>query len=302
MACVAVVGWTSPQSLARPQRRTAALPWCFAGGSRRCSAFPRHTVRPLAQLLPLLRAPAAQNALDNVSNRVGVVAGTAQGAEASRLDPFRSAASRPVPRSWPPHRAPAGCRPCSLAAPRGTLCPQLTTCPCFRCLCSRRATRPQIYWTTAVKREEEEEQKPAGAAAAAAADAEGKEADAPQRPSRPDLDAIVDLSGLDLSILQRPARMPPLARVRRQGRAEWIQTLLARACIPPCSMPVRLWLGPTAALLPLRAPQRRSCWGPRGGPRRRCPVPGSCLWTTTGGSGAGREAAGAAERRRQVSV
>ena len=115
MACVAVVGWTSPQSLARPQRRTAALPWCFAGGSRRCSAFPRHTVRPLAQLLPLLRAPAAQNALDNVSNRVGVVAGTAQGAEASRLDPFRSAASRPVPRSWPPQLAAAPC-PCRLPA------------------------------------------------------------------------------------------------------------------------------------------------------------------------------------------
>jgi hypothetical protein len=32
-------------------------------------------------------------------------------------------------------------------------------------------------------------------------------------PQRPNLDEIVDLSQLDLSILQQPARMPPLARV-----------------------------------------------------------------------------------------
>lgn len=44
-----------------------------------------------------------------------------------------------------------------------------------------------------------------------------------------DLDAIVDLSQLDLSILQRPARMPPLARVREAGEQCGFGHCLARA-------------------------------------------------------------------------
>ncbi len=53
------------------------------------------------------------------------------------------------------------------------------------------------------------------AAAPAAAEQPAAEAeDGQQQRRKLDLDSIVDLSSLDLSILEQPARMPPLARVR----------------------------------------------------------------------------------------
>ncbi|PRW33968.1 RNA polymerase-associated RTF1-like protein [Chlorella sorokiniana] len=117
-------------------------------------------------------------ALDNVSNKVGGAAGAQGGAEATALDPF-----------------------------------------------SRRATRPIIYWSTGRKQAEDAAAEAAqqGAAAAngdangtaAAGDDEDLSPEEQKRRARRgglDLDAIVDLSQLDLSILQRPARMPPLAR------------------------------------------------------------------------------------------
>lgn len=60
------------------------------------------------------------------------------------------------------------------------------------------------------------------AAAPAAAEQLAGEAEGAQQQQRGklDLDSIVDLSSLDLSILEQPARMPPLARVsdaRRGG-------------------------------------------------------------------------------------
>lgn len=115
-----------------------------------------------------------KNALDNVSNRPGGATGT-QDVKASTLDPF-----------------------------------------------SRRATRPVVYWTT--KRQQPGEEEAAAAGAGAGADAapgaseqqaaEGEDGQQPQqrRRGKLDLDAIVDLSTLDLSVLEQPARMPPLAR------------------------------------------------------------------------------------------
>lgn len=91
---------------------------------------------------------------------------------------------------------------------------------------SRRATRPIIYWSTGRKHGEGDDAAAAQQGAAAAnGDANGAAAAAEDEDLSPeeqkrrarrgglDLDAIVDLSELDLSILQRPARMPPFARV-----------------------------------------------------------------------------------------
>ena len=115
-----------------------------------------------------------------------------------------------------------------LAEPR----PSASLTPPTLPLHSRRATRPIIYWSTG--RKAAEEAAAAGAAEPAAAGANGdangaaaeeEEELSPEEQKRRarrgglDLDAIVDLSGLDLSILQRPARMPPLARVRRAAAA-----------------------------------------------------------------------------------
>lgn len=100
---------------------------------------------------------------------------------------------------------------------------------------SRRATRPIIYWSTGRKQGEGDEAAAAQQGAAAAnGDANGAAAAAEDEDLSPeeqkrrarrgglDLDAIVDLSELDLSILQRPARMPPLARVRLDGGTQWL--------------------------------------------------------------------------------
>ncbi|KAI3434930.1 hypothetical protein D9Q98_002984 [Chlorella vulgaris] len=110
-----------------------------------------------------------KNALDNVSNKVGVAAG-AQDANATQLDPF-----------------------------------------------SRRATRPIVYWSTKRAQQAgseavvEDEPAPAAAAEVDPID-EGQQHQQQQQKRRHDLDAIVDLSKLDLSVLDRPARMPPMAR------------------------------------------------------------------------------------------
>lgn len=81
---------------------------------------------------------------------------------------------------------------------------------------SRRATRPVVYWTTKRQQPGEEAEAAGDGAAAAPAAAEqlAGEAEGAQQQQRGklDLDSIVDLSSLDLSILEQPARMPPLAR------------------------------------------------------------------------------------------
>ncbi|KAL4419197.1 hypothetical protein ABPG77_007787, partial [Micractinium sp. CCAP 211/92] len=79
----------------------------------------------------------------------------------------------------------------------------------------RRATRPVVYWTTKRQQPGEEGEAAADGAAAAPAAAEQPAAEAEdgqQQRRKLDLDSIVDLSSLDLSILEQPARMPPLAR------------------------------------------------------------------------------------------
>ena len=80
---------------------------------------------------------------------------------------------------------------------------------------------------------EEEPDAEAAAAAEASGAAPKAEAEAAahkQRLKRPDLDAIVDLSNLDLAPLELPARMPPLARVGWLGGRAVLHPLHARAC------------------------------------------------------------------------
>ncbi|KAL4425311.1 hypothetical protein ABPG75_009327 [Micractinium tetrahymenae] len=82
---------------------------------------------------------------------------------------------------------------------------------------SRRATRPVVYWTTKRQQPGEEADAAGGGTADAPAAAEQQGADAEdgqqqKQRGKLDLDSIVDLSSLDLSILEQPARMPPLAR------------------------------------------------------------------------------------------
>lgn len=71
----------------------------------------------------------------------------------------------------------------------------------------------------------EDEPAPAAAAEVDPVD-EGQQHQQQQQKRRHDLDAIVDLSKLDLSVLDRPARMPPMARVRPVERAAVCSWLL----------------------------------------------------------------------------
>lgn len=80
---------------------------------------------------------------------------------------------------------------------------------------SRRATRPKVYWSTKQSDEaaqEARQQAPAVAAAAAAEEQQQAAAAKLKRESKLDLDSIVDLSHLDLSLLDNAVGMPPLAR------------------------------------------------------------------------------------------
>ena len=90
---------------------------------------------------------------------------------------------------------------------------------------------------------------------------------------------IVDLSGLDLSLLDRPRSMPPLARVRTEATPGGPQPRAAAAprvilglatLVPGPSVPgPPAHLPPPLALAPCHA--RRSCWGRGGGRSRQRP-------------------------------
>lgn len=210
-----------------------------------------------------------------MSNRPGAAAGGAAAGgsgESSRLDPFRC-----VPACW-------GCcwpalgrccspPPCHDAALRSCAAAPLIPCTAPRPPhCSRRATRPQIYWST--KRQADGEggdaaQDPSAAAAAdeanGAGDADGGAAGKGRgKGGRLDLDAIVDLSALDLAVLERPARMPPLARVRRRplplgGRVQaWRSGPAAARWVWRSVQLLSLATGPSPLTLPPPHKSRRS--------------------------------------------
>lgn len=119
-----------------------------------------------------------------------------------------------------------------LRAVPAACCPDhVLALPCHLAPCaySRRATRPKIYWSTRRQAAEAEapdaSQEPAPKDAAAGATKEAEEQGQKKAKGRLGLDAFADLASLDLSVLERPARMPPLARVRlvcRVGFSSWL--------------------------------------------------------------------------------
>lgn len=152
-----------------------------------------------------------------------------------------------------------------------------------------------IYWST--KRQSAaaaEDEAPASQEPAAAANGGAPEAEAAgeqqKRRGKVDMDAIVDLSGLDLSVLQRPARVPPLARVSRPGRTGgWAGGgAVSWVChrITLCTLPVQCLPN---VCPPLVCPWRRSCWAPPGGPTRRPRACRSCRSKNTSAARAGHE-------------
>jgi hypothetical protein len=110
-------------------------------------------------------------------------------------------------------------------------CRQLAISPTHPILIPHPHPHPALL--LAGEEEPDEEAAAEAEASGAAAKAEAEAAAHKQRLKRPDLDAIVDLSNLDLAPLELPSRMPPLARVRWRRAVCSMRLLhLHAACSP----------------------------------------------------------------------
>ena len=117
------------------------------------------------------------------------------------------------------------------------------------CLSSPPHLPPRILPTPAAE-EEAEEAAGGGGAAPPAGEQQAAAEDGQQRQGKLDLDSIVDLSSLDLSALERPARMPPLARVR------------SLACVGCGGKRCRSFGGTEDACSSRPGPGSPACWSP----------------------------------------